>query len=126
MVGYGRRVRALLLGSTRSLSHSTITRSATGHSLQLFGVPSPLHSDLRRGALDLAEIVRRELDGSCADVLVQALQIPGARYRDDPRLLGKQPSQRDLGGRRLIPGCDFAEQIDQGLVRLPGLRREAG
>jgi hypothetical protein len=66
------------------------------------------------------------LVGLCADVLVQALQLPGAWDGHDPRLLGKQPAQRDLGGRRVLPQRDAAEQIDQGLVRLPSLRREAG
>jgi len=48
-------------------------QSATGHSLQVFGVAGPLHRDLRR----------------C----------------------------------RLLPSADLAEQINQGLIRLPSLRR---
>ena len=39
--------------------------------------------------------------------------------------LGKQPSERDLGGCRLLPFCDAAEQVNQGLIRLESLRREA-
>lgn len=31
--------------------------SSTGHSLKVFRVPSPLHFDLRGGAIDLTEIV---------------------------------------------------------------------
>ena len=94
--------------------------------LELFGIASPLHRDLGGGALDLAEIVGRQFDGSRADVLLQAMQLRGAGDRHDPRLLRQQPGERDLGGRRLLPCGDLAEQIDQGLVRLPGLRREAG
>jgi hypothetical protein len=59
-------------------------RSATSQSLQVFGVSGPLHRDLRGGALDVAEIVRRELDGNCADVLVQALQLAGAGDGNNP------------------------------------------
>ena len=79
-----------------------------------------MHLDLRGGAIDLAEIVRRELDRNCSDVLVQALQFPGAWDRDDPRPLGKQPSERELSRRRLLPSCDRAKQLNQGLIDLLG------
>ena len=45
--------------------------------------------------------------------------------RDDPRLLGQQPGERDLRGRRFLPFPDAAEQINQGLIRLQSLRRKA-
>jgi AraC-like DNA-binding protein len=61
----------------------------------LFRVPSPLHRDLGGGALDVAEIVRRQLDRDPADVLVQVLQLPGAGNRNDPCFLGQQPGERD-------------------------------
>src|SRR6266567_1596030 len=54
------------------------------------------------------------------------MQLRRARYRNDPRLLDLQPPDCDLRGRYLFPGGDLAEQIDQGLVRLASLRREAG
>src|SRR5262249_43083476 len=44
---------------------------------------------------------------------------------NNPRFLGQQPGERDLGRRRLLPLGDLAEQINQGLIRLPSLRREA-
>jgi hypothetical protein len=37
-------------------------RSATGQKLQLFGVPSPLHSDLGGRVIDVMQIVGREFD----------------------------------------------------------------
>ena len=40
--------------------------SATGHLLQLLGVASPFHRDLRSDGFDLTEIVRREFDRLCA------------------------------------------------------------
>jgi hypothetical protein len=48
-------------------------RSATGLSLHVFGVPSPLYRDLGEGALNLPQIVGPEFDSNGADVLVQAL-----------------------------------------------------
>ena len=99
--------------------------SAAGHLLQLLGVPGPLHRDLRGGGLDLAEVVGRELDRGGPEVLVQPMELRGARDGDDPGLLGEQPGERDLGGRRLLPLGDAAEQVDQGLIRLQGLGREA-
>ena len=83
-----------------------LLHSAAGHLLQVFGVPGPLHRDLRGGAIDLTEIVGRQFDGSRSDVFVQALQLRGARDRDDPRLPGKQPGERDLRGCRFLPFCD--------------------
>ena len=63
---------------------------------------------------------------AAADVLLQAMQLRRPRDRHDPRLLGQEPGECDLGGRRVLPSGDAAEQFDQRLVRLPGLRREAG
>src|SRR6266480_3567457 len=54
------------------------------------------------------------------------MQLRGAGYRNDPRLLGQEPGDCNLRGRHPFPGCDLAEQIDQGVVRLTRLRREAG
>src|ERR1019366_8699463 len=53
------------------------------------------------------------------------MQFRSARDGNNPRLLGQQPRQRDLSRRRLLPLTDFAEQINQGLVRFERLRREA-
>src|SRR3984893_2878178 len=53
------------------------------------------------------------------------MQLRGAWDLNNPRLLRKQPSERDLSRCRLLPFCDPAEQINQGLIRLESLRREA-
>jgi len=44
----------------------------------MFWIPRPLHRDLGDGALDLAEIVGRELDGDRPDVLLEPLQLRGS------------------------------------------------
>src|SRR5689334_1119439 len=99
--------------------------SATGRSFQVFGVASPMHGDLRGGAVDLTEIVRRQLDAGRSDVLLQAVQLRGTRDRYNPRLLRKEPCKSNLGGGRVLPFRDLAEQIDERLIRLERLRREA-
>src|SRR5271157_2284640 len=53
------------------------------------------------------------------------MQLRGAWDRNNPRLLRKQPSECDLSRCRLLPCCNAAEQINQGLIRLESLRREA-
>src|SRR6185295_4078102 len=114
------------VGYEPGVVQTSFLRSAVDHSLRALGVPSPLHRDLGRGAIDVAEIALGELDGGRRDVLLQAMLLRGARYRHDPGLLGEEPSERDLGGRRALALSDAAEQIDQRPVRLPGLRGEAG
>src|SRR5208282_5232948 len=68
----------------------------------------------------------RQFYGSPADVFLKTMELRGTGYRNDPGLLGEEPGDCDLGGGCVFRGCDLAEQIDQGLVRLAGLRREAG
>jgi len=42
--------------------HLLQRRSATGHLLQPFGIPSPLHRDLGGSSVDFTEIVFRQFD----------------------------------------------------------------
>ena len=37
----------------------------------------------------------------------------------------QEPRERDLSRRRILPGCDMAEQIDDWLVGLPGIGSKA-
>src|SRR5438105_3314471 len=53
------------------------------------------------------------------------MQLRGAWDRNNPRLLRKQPGERDLSRCRLLPFCGAAEQINQRLIRLESLGREA-
>src|ERR1700683_1013175 len=53
------------------------------------------------------------------------MQLCGAWDRRHPRLLGQQPGECDLSRRSLLPFPDAGEQINQGLIRLESLRREA-
>src|SRR3981081_3586986 len=53
------------------------------------------------------------------------MQLRGAWDRNHPRLLRQQPRERDLSRCRLLPCCDAAEQINERLIRLESVRREA-
>src|SRR5205814_2938184 len=102
------------------------TSSATYQAPEMFRIAGSLKRNLRDRAIDGAKVLGRQFDGSRADGFLQAMQLRGAGYRHDPRLLGEEPGERDLRRRHLFPGCDLAQQIDQGVVRLARLRREAG
>lgn len=49
--------------------------------------------------MQLAKVVRTEFKVRGGEVLLKALDPPGSRDRDDPRLLREQPRQRDLTDR---------------------------
>src|SRR5260370_19657286 len=53
------------------------------------------------------------------------MQLRSAWDRYNPRLLRKQPPERDLSRCRLLSFPDAGEQIYEGLIRLESLRREA-
>src|SRR6516162_9764041 len=90
----------------------------------MFRVPSPLHRDLGSRAIDLAEVNGRQFDVNRPEVLFEAMRLRRAWDGDDPWLLGQQPRERDLSGRRLLPGRYPRQEIDQGLVRSAILRSE--
>jgi hypothetical protein len=84
-----------------------------------------LHRDLRSRVFDIVEIALGEFDGGRSNVLLQAMQLRGARNWDDPGLLPEDPRQCDLGRRCLFPLSNLTDQVDQGLVRPAGLWVEA-
>jgi len=65
--------------------------------LQFFGVPGSFHRDPGGGVVDLAEIVGSEFECDRSVVLVQAIQLRGARNGNYPRFLGQQPGKGYLG-----------------------------
>src|SRR6516164_7004448 len=46
--------------------------------------------------LDLTQIVKREIDSQCTDVLIKAIKLAGTRYGNDPRRPRKEPGECDL------------------------------
>jgi len=73
------------------------------------------------GVLDLAVIIGRQVDLGGGDVLLESVQLRGARDRHDPWFLGEEPGERDLRGRRALPLCDVRQHVDEGEVGLPRL-----
>jgi hypothetical protein len=100
--------------------------SAVCHSLQLFGIASSLHGDLRCSTLDLVDILRAQIDVGCTDVLLHASQLRGAGNWNNPGLLSQQPRERDSSRCRLLTFCDSGDQLDQRLICFPRLRQKAG
>lgn len=100
-------------------------QSAVHELLPVLRVAGTLNLNFRDGGFDTFQIVLREFDCSGADVFFEAVQFRSARNRHDPRLLGQQPCKRDLCRRRLLAGCNAGYDIDQGVIGLAGIRREA-
>src|SRR4029077_8852630 len=67
----------------------------------------------------------REVDGNCCEVFFEARQLGGAWDGNNPRLLGKQPSERDLSRGGLLPYRDLAKEIHERPIRFPVLWRKA-
>src|SRR3954452_21919475 len=70
-------------------------RSAINHCLQKRRITLALRGDLRKRAIDVAEIGGCQFDISRTEVLLHAVQLRGAWYRHDPGLLRQQPCERD-------------------------------
>src|SRR5262249_52555566 len=64
------------------------------------------------------DIVGRQLDSQCPEILVEAIELRRSRYRNDPRLLRQQPRESDLGWRGFLARCKCGNYIHQRLVRL--------
>src|SRR5512147_2651771 len=71
------------------------------------------------------QIVECQFDSKCSDILLQTMQLRGARDRNDPWLLGEQPGERDLGRCCLLAFGNLPKQMDQSLIRFPGFRRKS-
>jgi hypothetical protein len=65
------------------------------------------------------------MDCNRSDVLVETMQLRCPRDRYNPRLLSKQPSNRDLSRCCLLLVCKLPKQIDQCLVCFPCLGGKA-
>jgi hypothetical protein len=76
---------------------------------------APPGLDLRERTLDVAQLLRPEPDIRVTEIFLQPMQLRGAGDRHDPRLLGQQPREGDLRGRRIFLGGYGAEQVHQSL-----------
>ena len=104
-----------------SVARRQSDESAIDHFLHLLVVARTLHGHLSQQIADLTKIVCAQFNIGPAKVLSQAMQLGGARNWRNPRLLRKQPSQRNPGGSRLLALGDLADQLDQVVVGMPSL-----
>src|SRR6266852_4046308 len=118
-------IRKLIPHPGPKASSSCFGRSPTAHPQQMFGITITLDRDFRGRTVDFAQVVRCEFDCERAIVLVEARQLGRARDRNNPRLLRKQPRQRDLRRCRLLLFRDSAQEIHQRLIRLAVFWSEA-
>src|SRR6478736_4176206 len=79
-------------GSYGDQGRRSAAQSATNHRLELRGIAVALDLDRGSCAFDLGEIGSGQLDGRCADILLQAMELRSAWDRDDPRAL--RPARR--------------------------------
>src|SRR6266852_3508654 len=69
-------------------------------------------------------IIWVEFNSRRSKILFKARQLRCARYRNDPRLLRKEPGECDLGRSYFPLRCKRTHQINQSLVRFAILRAE--
>src|SRR3954447_25904512 len=98
--------------STRAMSLPSYT------CLQVGRIAVALHCDVGQGSFDLAQIVRAQLDGCPADILLETVQLGGPGDRHDPGLPGEHPGERDLCRRRVLARRDLSQHVGQALVGL--------
>jgi hypothetical protein len=113
-----------LAGTVGALLSSSRVSSAVDHLRHGLGVAVADDGDGGRSGVDLGQVVSGELHVGGAEVLLEPLDPPGAGNRHDPRLLGEQPGERDLGPGAVLGGGDAGEQVDDCLVGGPRLSRE--
>ena len=100
-------------------------RSAADHCCKFRRIAIPLDRDFGEGALDISQITLSQLDVGRANVFFQPVQLRGAGYRYDPGFLREQPGKSDLRRSGFLARRDLCDQVDERLVRLTGLGREA-
>lgn len=98
--------------------------SAANQFLQMLRIARALQRDLIRRVVDFTKVACREFQRHSSQVFKQRRHLRRSRNRPDPRLLPQQPSERDLRRGRLHSRCNGVQQIDHGLIGLPGLRRK--
>jgi hypothetical protein len=67
------------------------------HALKVRRIPVAFNDNLSGRTIQFLKIVRCQFDESRLDVFLQSAQSCSAWDGDDPRLLGKQPGESDLG-----------------------------
>src|SRR6188768_2027621 len=80
-------------------------------------VPLTCDRALRRSAIDLVELITRELNRAGANVFSQSFDIARARDRDHV-VARQQPRERELRGSTALRRCHIADTIRERHVAL--------
>lgn len=72
---------------------------SVGAALGIGRVAVTFNGERPSGPFDVGQVIDGEVHVRGGEVLLQTSNLGGTRYRHDPRTLGKQPGQRDLGSR---------------------------
>src|SRR5262249_41550083 len=93
-------------------------------SIQVFGIPSPVHFDRRGGIIDRTQVVRCECDFHRPVVFIKAMWFRRTWNGNNPRLPSKEPGERDLSRCGLLPFCDASNEIHESFIGFSSLGRE--
>src|SRR4029453_15047509 len=80
-------------------------------------IPSAVHFDPCSRAVDVAQIVRRQLNLRRTEVLLESIALRCSWNRHDPGLLRQQPGQCDLCRCGLLPFCERLQPLDESEIR---------
>ena len=72
---------------------------------------------MRGGSFNGAEIVSGEFDVEGSEIFFQALQSGSSGNRNNPGLLGKQPTKRNLRARCVLTFSDATQSLNEPLIR---------
>src|SRR6187402_1246601 len=114
----------LLYWTARRGLYTPLPKLPTDHLEEVLGVARALDLDLRDGPIDLDEVVWRELNPRSAEILLEPSPLRRPWNRNDPRALGQQPGECDLGGRRRLARRERLQPFDEREIRLPVLLGE--
>ena len=96
------------------------------YDLHLFFVhTTAMHLELGQSAVDLFHIFCGQYKFGGFDVLLKVLDFARSGDRDDERLLGQEPCERELRCCCVLPCCKLRDAIDKGLVGSNACRLEA-
>ena len=90
--------------------------------LQVRRVTISLHLDLGERIGDALQVLSRELNLRRAKVLFEPVELGRTGNGNNPRLLRKEPRQRDLRTRHFPRFRNLAQQINQLLIRFASFR----
>ena len=109
----------------------SISRDGDRHSLLLhdahllFVHTTAMHLELGQSSVDLFQVFRGQYELGGFDVLLKMLDLARSGDRNDERLLGQQPCERQLRGRSAFPSGKLGDAIDKRLIRRNAFRLEA-